>query len=1187
MANKIQTMDRPTDTSDVTTDDWKEWENQFANNDVQVADNGGQAEFKRQVEAGGTPENPRDWDQAFRTMAGAIDAQDAKNNQYERNDAEQLRINNAQNDAINRQGQELDRQKDAIENTGAKINKQQDDIDDLFRELDELQKSFDLRFSNLQDQIDNIGLKATEQINSVTNSDARASGDNLATTKMVNENDNNQNQNQSQYQASPDMVAKIDGAVNNEGQAPVAPEQQAAFDSAIVHQVKTGKLGFDKIKKVFQSAANPFQRFRDPTNNQDAIKKGLCDPELNDGQKDKMVDSIDKLNRQIRSETLVLSRDGRKKMKAEQLDHLDIDPNLKEVMKYRNQLAGFDLDEQRKGFLSDEEREQRAQVMQDYMRLRDGLAKDYGQRVASELNVKSMDEKQRELTKARATASYTMQFSAAIDNSIRQAVNEKSKNGFYGEVVNFWAGKHIGTRIALGSLATAAVGAAIAVPAAGVGSIVGAGVAVSMAMRLAKNKLNTDAAGTEKRAKLGKNMYERTMANASRLVIGTLLKIPVLSKHIREKQERDKQAAEQKAKVDREYYEARRTAADEDSRRMALARYECDRHSADNKNIYNNRIKRLRMGLAAMALGSGLGAVAGDTISDAINDSGVLDGAKNALADAREYLTGIVDKLSWSKQAVAAESTMGNIDASGNKMSNEVPDPNLVNKDSVVDMGDWHDFNADNVPAVTYDDYVHYTPDGQATFDFKTDISAFNDGIDMTSSDTAMNDLWNSALHDPEQLATYAQGALTPDQMQGFGYNGDLNNFADAMNANADLRARVLNAVHDATDGASIQLTNINTNDTPMWNFGKLPSAYDANGHVTDTTLVVAPTHGQDISAVRLQMPNGQVMYYESDCGNYLVPRPPENIAVVQTLPKNPNWIPPEERTPEPSPEPSPEPKHTSEIQKENHDQHVEVNDKPGNVDNPGGATEEQKPGADVEHNNPVNTPAPEPKHTTEIQKENVDQNVNVNTNKGSVDNPTGATDAQEAGAKTEASAGKVDVPANNSGDGGSVSTEGGTKIDGTRQDATVTGGEINGKDIPSYDQAKKDAVDAAGTNASGQKVNVTEQGVNNGMVDPNQPAPTPAPAPAPAPTPAPVSTPAPAPVSTPAPAPAPAVDQVPVQTTGGEAINGTHQNATVVGNGGNPSVPGDYNQAAQDAVNASDGKADVTNQGTNNGIVE
>jgi hypothetical protein len=626
----------------------------------------------------------------------------------------------------------------------------------------------------------------------------------------------------------------------------------------------------------------------------------------------------------------------------------NLDHAVEQIARFENKAGGFHWGKKN--------RENYDRAMEEYDVLRQQAATHMGEELAQQFPNMS----QAEL--AQAVAVYTQQW----DSKISTKRKELAGQGFYGKLAEKWGGLSLPKRIAIGAAATVLVGAGVGLAAGGIGAAVGAGFAAKMGLRVAKTKLNLDAANTESRRNLKRGRIENFIGKRMQALYNTKW---IKNNRERMSKKREDSYNERLARID-ERFQTMRSSADQSVRgRAATERFAALRKLNLEEERHDKRVRGgVAMGMmaAGMLVGSTVAGVASESISlptpgawlddhigidrpsmngagDAAsnpdmtdmggNDPGEAPGAAFPDADG----DGLPDYADPTYNGNAGVS-LADIDQSGGGTMNV--DPN--------------DFNADNIH-VTYDDYVN----SNGPNDW-----GFGSGYDMTSAETAYDSMWNGITNNPEQLATALTGGnlgglgggLTPDQLASIGYTGDIND----MNALGDWlhdtnnMANALNMLQDNMNGATFETVQLDTSEVSVYNYGMQPIFGD-KGNVVDTTLIGHEVNGGVIDAVKITMPNGTIMYFKADCENLLVPEAPHDVPVVD----NPEGTGTEgtgeegtgtegtgeegtgtEGTGEEGTGTETEAKVTTEIQDQNTDTNVEVNEEPGSADNPGGITE-------------------------------------------------------------------------------------------------------------------------------------------------------------------------------------------------------------------------------------------------------
>ena len=256
------------------------------------------------------------------------------------------------------------------------------------------------------------------------------------------------------------------------------------------------------------------------------------------------------------------------------------------------------------------------------------------------------------------------------------------------------------------------------------------------------------------------------------------------------------------------------------------------------------------------------------------------------------------------------------------------------------------DYNADNID-VEYGDYLSAD---------KVSDYAMGTHLDMASSDTAINGLFDRAEGGPDQAAQMSN-LLTNEQVEHFGFAGLTPQQIEERLHDDALRADVLNTINADYENGSAT-TSVLTADDLRQLEGKVDNFYnwgakpiDANGNeisieqaraqgITDTELVQYQISLQELidrgaSLLKVTNADGETVYFNSLCQNMLTEIPRHDVPIVEephhpvepptpTEPTHPTepTLPPEPTPTEPThpteptlpPEPTPtEPTHPTE----------------------------------------------------------------------------------------------------------------------------------------------------------------------------------------------------------------------------------------------------------------------------------
>ena len=673
-----------------------------------------------------------------------------------------------------------------------------------------------------------------------------------------------------------------------------------------------------------------------------------------------------------------------------------VDPaTLKEVILARNEVA--QLENKTGGLLltkSSQERYQAAYIK--YAELREKLASDYGAKLKAEKGEIS------DVDRARAVAEYTKSWNNSIAPTRRNLEMQKVS----GKFIEWWGGRHMASRVAMGAVATAAVTGAATIATGGLTIPVAAAVAgmATVGARIGKAVANMKAAQTEARQNMDKHWYEKAISNVSSRAVKVFMSIPQIKKLAQARYEKtmrtesewakehDKQLSKDMESIN-EWYKAHmvagmsegdiRSMLEQRSRKIneLKNRHEASAKEHERSKEHEQKRMRLAMTLGSVALGATAGAAIGTVINEGpLHDSLVemrenIDNATKSFAGLFGVKTALAEDI---QDASGNGGNGGNAGNAGNAVSDTldrgaVPSAKsgdalskaVQSMDSVVE-DNFEPYTASTVPTVSYDEFED--------MDLKINDTAFCKGFDVSSAETWNSDFWHAVETNPEQLVSYAVGFIDDDTLRGMGYNGDMNSFADALKGNNETRAQLINMMHEQFQGGKVELVDIDTSKYAVYDYGLNYSGQ--NGDVTDTTLVsYRVDEGVLHNIVKVTSAEGHSTYMDTRCGNAIKIGEKPPVQEIAPPRRNSTY---EEPTPTPTPEeptPTPTPEEPT----------------------PTPTPEEPTPTPTPEEPTPTPTPEePTPTPTLEHKKPEEDTNVNPGNHNQTDQTPPAQNKPQE-----------------------------------------------------------------------------------------------------------------------------------------------------------------------------------------------
>lgn len=422
------------------------------------------------------------------------------------------------------------------------------------------------------------------------------------------------------------------------------------------------------------------------------------------------------------------------------------------------------------------------------------------------------------------------------------------------------------------------------------------------------------------------------------------------------------------------------------------------------------------------------------------------------------------------------------------------------------------EYTADNID-VSYEEYLS---------DEKISAWAMGTRMDMTSTETAMDDMWSLGEADPAHAAQMSIGFLSDGQLKDLGLE-DMTpqQIEDAMHDDT-LRAETLNLISESLDGGNAKVEIVDNVSGEFYNWGAAPVDTDGNiismeearaQGITDTELNQEVTFLSGVSLLRVTDDGGNVSYFNSECKNFLTEAPTPGIIIVESDPisENPGTS-PDGGAENPSDQKEENP---SDPNAENPSDEIEENPKtedPGeyptepDAENPSDPTEENP--SDEKEENPSDEQEENP---SDPKEENPSDEIEENPKSEDPDDYEHDTDAPDA--EVDPDQGETEPPEDVSPeDSATAEEEPGDEVGSDHNAGTAD--EAN----PVNPEGREHEIEVAPRDDSAP----SEEDPGTEVQGPaTPPAPQPVASPDPAPMPAPVSEPAPAPQPAPAPVPA------------------------------------------------------------------
>ena len=328
------------------------------------------------------------------------------------------------------------------------------------------------------------------------------------------------------------------------------------------------------------------------------------------------------------------------------------------------------------------------------------------------------------------------------------------------------------------------------------------------------------------------------------------------------------------------------------------------------------RKKRIRRSIGVVALGAGgaLGTIwgavslarmtqgAGDAaaeMSGGMNIHGLGQGPYEGAADTPYYGLGQSPYDAGAGESIATDGDARGMDVRGDYGTEAGIDGLNLNENEVEGIVITPDHITDS-----YHEYQHAD---------KITTTSMQGELDMTSAETAYVDLEDNAIEMTEQASMLAKATLGHEQLEQLGLAGmDDNQRAEALR-DPELRAEALNLMRES--GAEVSI--VEGASGTYYNYGAEVVERDENGNVTDVRIVQNELHLSNVDLLKIVNVDGEVSYFNSQCGNFLTEQPVPDIPVVPAVPVVPE-VPTNERPPETETPPPVTEKETESTPKEN-----------------------------------------------------------------------------------------------------------------------------------------------------------------------------------------------------------------------------------------------------------------------------
>ncbi|OYX53901.1 hypothetical protein B7Y92_01180 [Candidatus Saccharibacteria bacterium 32-50-13] len=447
----------------------------------------------------------------------------------------------------------------------------------------------------------------------------------------------------------------------------------------------------------------------------------------------------------------------------------------------------------------------------------------------------------------------------AMWEDINNRVAEIKKQTGYGKFTEAFGKMHPAARMAV--MAGAGIGIGVAAAAAGTvtGGVGGAavlGIATGWAAKLAKAKVNVDIAGTEANQTREKGKFDAFMAGASK-VTG----LAKLTKWGERRLDRkfDGQEVEAMKTIDLAAVNNNWTQ-DEIDAEKAKRKAEL----TDQKN--KARSRRAMATSAVVLIGGGTASfIAAETLG---------------MPSLEDHLGAKDDQTDLEKVTPRDEGTEGDGSGDGGEGDHE-GDGGDTGEETGPLPGE---YTADNIN-VNYEEFLSEN---------KISEWAMGEKMDMTSTETAMDDMWDLGESDPGHAGQMVQGYLTEAQKEELGLGGMTPQQVENALHDDATRAAALNMIAEQLENGGATVEIVDDVHGSFYNWGARP--VDANGNtismeearangISDTELVQSERYLNGVSLLRVTDANGNVSYFNSECKNFLTEKPTPDIPVATSDP--------------------------------------------------------------------------------------------------------------------------------------------------------------------------------------------------------------------------------------------------------------------------------------------------------------
>ena len=195
-------------------------------------------------------------------------------------------------------------------------------------------------------------------------------------------------------------------------------------------------------------------------------------------------------------------------------------------------------------------------------------------------------------------------------------------------------------------------------------------------------------------------------------------------------------------------------------------------------------------------------------------------------------------------------------------------------------------YEADNLPPMDYHMWGHDNGDGTYDCSFKVTPTSFTGEIDTSSTESMYNHLIEACESSPEQLAIFASQLLSPDQLSQWGFDGDVNNFADALIGNNTARADILNELSQVMFNADYSVNRLHAGTYENYGIMRLQD----ESFVLLKSVITVGEGEQEVVMLTVVGADGveRNIVIKSDCDNVMIGVAAEQVA-PPTTPDNPD----------------------------------------------------------------------------------------------------------------------------------------------------------------------------------------------------------------------------------------------------------------------------------------------------------